>query len=428
MTTYDPRRELLVACLTSTYLVLLCISGAHGLALVPSIALWTGVLALPGAPRNRNPSLWHRFILLALVVCVFSVVALYFRAFERVPYFPKTSGILHTLKTALQFLTMSFGPAVKSAWPLSGFLMAIFIVAGVLVLCVVIRRKPTERARAAGLLLFMAAMGTLSLAIGLGRNGFESRYITLAVPVLCALYVVFTLYLPREPARVASWALVLTACMCALTNTRSGLSYGSELRTHLGSFERNMEAGTLPFELVYKYAPYLHPNQQLVTDYLPLLQQAGIGSFRTLRNNPPFREIHLPFSPVLVRDASFSNGEGRTSSGNGQFVLQVPEPLEAAGIRVRFTVQNQRHTPPFFYIAWRADDKEFRTERSYYISPTGDHANWSRGTWLRINQPETETVVWICDRVRDLLIRPDADPCVFRILDVTLLVPQGAAK
>jgi hypothetical protein len=141
-----------------------------------------------------------------------------------------------------------------------------------------------------------------------------------------------------------------------------------------------------------------------------------------LRKNLPFREVHVPLVPILERDVSFVNGKGRTSNGNGHVVFRIQEPLNAVGIRIRFTVENQQHKPPFFYIAWRADDSEFQAKRSYYISPTGDHANWTRGSWLRIDQIETETTVWICERVRDILIQPDAQPCAFRLSDLTLLV------
>ena len=46
-------------------------------------------------------------------------------------------------------------------------------------------------------------------------------------------------------------------------------------------------------------------------------------------------------------------------------------------------------------------------ERFYKYSPTGDRANWERGTWDTIDDSSTTLTVWISDTVGEIGITPD---------------------
>ena len=114
---YKNGSEIRTAILLSICLALLVISGAHGLALVPALAAWLAVLAFLPAASDRIQHKRKLIILLSLSGCLAVLIMLYFIGFRRVPYFPTSPTMAHTLKTALQFLTMAFGPAVKLWWP-----------------------------------------------------------------------------------------------------------------------------------------------------------------------------------------------------------------------------------------------------------------------------------------------------------------------
>jgi hypothetical protein len=200
------------------------------------------------------------------------------------------------------------------------------------------------------------------------------------------------------------------------------LDYGHSLRRELGSLEAEMKRGAPPYQLIHAHLRSLHPNPQLINDYLPMLRRAKIGQFRFLRDNPQFQQTTVPLTPLEMRNATFDDGAFHTTGPDSAIIFAVPHSLQAAGIRLKYIVENKQGTPPLFWIAWRGDDtSSFATDRSYYISPTGDRANWERGSWLRIGHQETELTLWVCDRIRQIRIKPDAQACVFRLAEITLL-------
>ena len=414
------------AVLASTCLALLVVCGAHGLALVPVLTLWIVAIALLRSPAGVTGGGQRRAVLLLLAVFVLAFGGLYFVGYQRVPYFPTSPSVRYTVKTALQFLTMAFGPAVKSWWPVSGLLTATILAGAALLLIALAWRRREERVRAVGFLLFLGAMSSLGLAIGLGRNGFEPRYITLAVPALCCVYLISTVYMGRAAGNFVRLGLLAIVCLCFWSNTQSGLQYGRSLRKELGSFESEMRAGTPPYRLIHEHLWNLHINVQVLNDYLPLLRSANIGQFRYLRDNPSFREISVPLTPVELHHSSWEGHTARTTAPNASIVFAIPQTLYVAGIRLKYTVEDKQGILPLFFFSWRTDDATAVTrENSYWTSPTGDRANWERGSWLRIGRPESELLFWICDRIRKICIHPDAQPCVFKLSELVLLVPEG---
>jgi hypothetical protein len=415
------------AVLASTCLALLVVCGAHGLALVPVLTLWIMAIALFGWPANTTGAGRRRVLVLVFAAFVLALVGFYFVGYQRVPYFPTSPTVRHTIKTALQFLTMAFGPAVRRWWPVSGLVTAMILTGAVLLVSAIAWRYPKERIRALGFLLFLGAMTSLGLAIGLGRNGFEPRYITLAVPVLCCVYLISTVYMRRAAGNFVRLVLLAIVCLCLRRNTQSGLQYGRLLRNELGSFESEMRAGTPPYRLIHAHLWYLHINVQVLNDYLPLLRSANVGQFRFLRDNPAFREISVPLTPVELHHSSWNGHIARTTAPDASIVFALPQSVYVDGIRLKYTVENKDGILPLFSIAWRNDHASaFTRENSYWTSPTGDRANWERGSWLRIGRPESELLFWICDRIREIRIQPDSQPCVFKLSELVLLVPKGS--
>ena len=64
----------------------------------------------------------------------------------------------------------------------------------------------------------------------------------------------------------------------------------------------------------------------------------------------------------------------------------------------------------------------FVPERYYKYSPTGDRANWERGTWDTIGDSATTLTVWVADTVGEIGITPDFRPAIFRIDKLSLVV------
>jgi hypothetical protein len=407
-------------------LILLVGSGAHGVVLVPPLALWLSIFAVfrwqSSAPHAKRDGL----VLLGIASLGLLLTALYLIGYERVPYHPFTLNPMSILRTSVQFLTMAFGPAVRSVWPFSGLAVLGLLLFAVTLLALVIRNQILERYRALGLFFFLAAMGCLALALGLGRNGFEPRYITLSVPVMCCVYFVCALYCHGRIRQLVQMSLLAVTCITLWPNTEFGISYAQDLRARLGSFEQEMAAGVPSYVLINRYGPYLHIHQEITNDYMPMLRSAGIGSFAYLKDNPAFREIRVPLYPSALSEVEWQSGTAYATGRSPHLVFPLPQRQYVCGIRLKYVHATKEGTLPSVSVYWKnGEQEEFTADRFWKNSPTGDRANWERGTWLRLGESETTMEVWSCDWISHIRIHPDLRPCVFKILEIVLLVPAA---
>ncbi len=410
--------------MTGICLFLLPLCGANGLALVPSLALWLGYSAVVHSRSGKLQAKRNSLLIGGLTSAALLLVALYFVGYENVPYHPSGALGMGALRSGSQFVTLGFGPPARALWPLSGVGVLCLLLLSLGVLIIVTRNQPQERHRALGLFFFLGSMASLALGIGLSRNGFEIRYVTLAVPVLCCLYFIWSIYGPPKISSSLRAGLFTVACIALWPNMQSGIDYGLDLRHHLGSFERDMKAGIPSYLLINRYAPYLHVHQDILIDYMPMLREAGVGQFRFLRANPPFREVPVRLVPIGLNQVRWEAG---TAYGTGNYpylVFAVPENRYVYGVRLKYSSWNEECNLPYVSIYWkRPDQTEFTKDQFWKYSPTGDRANWERGTWLRLNDSETTVTVWISETIDQLRIHPDLRPGVFKISEITLMVP-----
>jgi hypothetical protein len=362
--------------------------------------------------------------------------ALYLVGWERVPYFGFGFG-LWSISTAAKVVAMGFGPGLvgldvrlwpTTLWQIPCLVVLCFLLGNVAVLLRVVWGRPQERQRALGLLSVLTAMGCLALALGLGRNGFETRYVTLLFPTWCCVYFVWSIY-ARPMLNASARMLLLALTLVTLwPNTRFGVDYGTDVRFHLASFEREMIAGLPSYRLVFRYWQYLHPHQDILNEYMPMLRRAGVGSFRYLQENPAFREVSVPLVPRSLNQVRWNSGTAYTTGhwDESYMLFSLPKAEYAYGIRLRYTYRNEDDTLPFVFLYWRDDgDTEFVKDRYGNYSATGDHANWVRGTWGQTKAPESTLTFWVFDTVRDIRIHPDLRPGVFRLSELVLLAPPA---
>ncbi len=403
--------------------LLLPLCGANGLGMVPALAAWPLALALlpdawTGAPRARGDRV---LLLLGGAALVLTVV--YFIGWEPVPYHPRSRSIEQTLETAVQFATIGLGPATRGSWPLSGLLTGAAFAASAGLLARVWRDKPGERARAGGLLLFLAALGSLALGLGLGRDGFETRYVTLAVPAWCAAYFAWSLYGGRAAA-LARGTLAVAALGALWGNTSFGLEYARELRGQLGAFERDLAAGVPLHALLHRYGPWLHPHQDVPGRYLPMLARAGVGGYAALRKDSTIRALPLELRPVEATELVWHDSTARVAGPRPALRFRLPHDRYVAGLRLRYRYRSDDGTLPYIGLRWkRGADSAFVPERFYKYSPTGDRAHWERGTWDAVGDSATTMTIWISDTIGEVGITPDFRPADFRIVELSLLVP-----
>jgi hypothetical protein len=404
--------------------VLLPLCGANGLAMVPALAAWPLALAiLPQRWTGAKVARGNR-VLLAVGLMALALTAIYLVRWHRVPYHPRSQSVLQTLMTALKALTIGLGPATRDIWPVSGLLALTAMVASALLLVRVWREQVAERTRAGGLLLFLLAVSGLALALGLGRNGFETRYVTLTLPVWCGVAFVWVLY--GKPARFGVPAALASAALIAMVgNTGFGLDYARELRGQLGAFERDMAAGVPLHLLLHRYGPWLHPHQDVPGRYLPMLRDAGVPGYTSLREDATMLTLPLDLHPTATAELVWHDSTARVQGPTARLVFDLPRERFVTGLRLRYQYQSDDGNLPYIAIQWKRDSqREFDRERYYKYSPTGDHANWKRGTWDTIHDSATTMTVWICDTVHQIAITPDFRPAVFRIDELSLLEPE----
>jgi hypothetical protein len=402
--------------------LLLPLCGANGLGMVPALAAWP--LALAVLPSQWTRVDGRRRTMLALLGCAaLMVTALYFVGWQRVPYHPRSSGPFQTLLTAAKFLTIGLGPAVRSVWPYSGAMALTVLGFSVLRVLDLWRTEPGERPRALGLFCFLGALVALALGLGLGRNGFETRYVTLAIPIWCAVYFVWLLF-PGPNRPPAGAILAVSALAGVWGNTAFGLQYAAELRGQLGSFERDLSAGVQLHELLHRYGPWLHPHQDTPGRYLGMLQRAGVGRYAGLRADSGLRVEPIDLRPVETAQLAWGpDSVARVQGPNPALLFRLPADRFVEGIRLRYRYRADDGTLPYIGIRWKpASQAAFVPERFYKYSPTGDRANWERGTWDTIGDSATTLTVWVGDTVREIGITPDFRPGTFRIDELSLVV------
>ncbi len=187
-----------------------------------------------------------------------------------------------------------------------------------------------------------------------------------------------------------------------------------------------MVAGVPGYVLINRYGSYLHIHPDILIDYMPMLRRAGVGQFRFLVDDPPFHEIQVPLEPIALNQVRWENG---TAYGTGDYpfvVFGLHEDKYVSGIRFKYAYSNEDGTLPYVSIHWKSSKQaDFVGEQFWKYSPTGDRANWERGTWLRLNDSETTLTVWICDTIDQVRIHPDYRPGIFRISELVLLIPAN---
>jgi hypothetical protein len=403
--------------LAGTCLTLLPLCGANGLALVPALVLWLVGAGISQWRAGTSRSKRSALIVLASVLPALLLLTVYHWGYHGSPA-PNWRGEPAMAKTALQFLSLAFGPPVARLWPYSGWAVAGLLALSVAILFGVLLREPRERPRAWGLLCFLAAMGSLALGLGWGRAGtipgagFADRYVILAVPSLCAVSLCWQIYGGPVFSRLVPMGLFVAMCVLLWPNSQAGLVHGRIVRAEALAFQRDLLAGLPSYKLVKRYTSLLHPSQDELQAHLSALRRHGVGQFGALQENPAFQEISIPPKPDALDQALWENGTAKTTGSDAHLLFDLPDTRYVAGIRLRYSHANRQGTPAHFQLSWRRDDRTaFGPDRRYAI-------------WFQPTGPDRTTTIWIDDTVKQIRIQPDNQPTEFRIAELTLLVPS----
>jgi hypothetical protein len=401
---------------------LLPLCNAGGLAFIPALTLWfwsLGFAVLTGRTPVKRKKGWF---ILALSLPALILLVLYFRGYEPPRHHARPGGPDATVRTMAQFLGMALGSPGARLWPWSGFIVTALLLASLGVLLLAWIRLPDERARVEGLIWTLAAVVSLALGSGWGRSGedvlagLQARYSTLAAPALLVSYFAFACYGPGLTRGLVPMAMLASSLILLWPNTEEGWAAGQTAAARARAFDRDLAAGTPLFRLVRRYTPFLHPSQQSLHESLSSLHRAGIGKFRALVDDPEFREQPVSLAPTEVRLARWHDGRIDVTGPDPWVRFDLPAPVPACGIKLRYSHASADGGPARFRLAWRrADQRAFPADQQY-------------GNWTLPSGRDRETTVWVDDIVSQIRIQPDNRPCEFTIAELTLLLSPPSSR
>jgi hypothetical protein len=403
------------------------LSGSSGIAQVPAVAIWLAYNGVALWRENDSTKRKESVIAISLALALVAYVGLYFMGLEPDPETPPFPGMRLAIRTTFEFLSMVFGPA---AWTIIPGKAPKFPVFGILVaaasgltacrLVWVWTKRPAERLRSAGLLLFLVGMGALSVGLGVGRSvngpgaGFASRYSVYAAPILFAIYLVWELYGPAGLRRLMPMCVFFIMLVFSAFNIRHCLV---DIAYHVRQarvVEADLMAGLPPELIAERHVRFLLVEdipkfrEQLVT-CMRLLRDRGMGVFGHLQDRN-FAVVTVPLTPAHVHQAEWKDGIATCTGDDPSLTFVLPKTLEVMAIRIHLRYENARF-PVQFQAFWKNGAEPFSDAGRTSVITLDETMN-NRSLLLLVNG--------LVDVIR---IDPDGKPCTVRIEKVELLVP-----
>jgi hypothetical protein len=431
----------------SACLVLLVLCGPAGIALVPALIVLFGCWGVTRWRSGQPGGKWEGAAILASALPPLLLLVLWSVTREKASlwYTPVPTGPRDYARSAAQFLTVSFGHgAAQRLWPISGLVMAALLLASVAALAVTTLRQPKERFRALGFLLLLGGLVCLALGVGYGRAGagyfgvFESRYTTLALPLLCAIFFVWGL----PGMRGGRWVQAgLLALLCALLplNLRHSLAESARHREYQRAFEQAIQGGVPPSGLIELHGPhfvyrlFIPGKKRSGPDYLAerndvvekmrLLRRAGTGPFPALQEAPLLREVRLPVASAALKGMSWDGGNLRYAGERPALTFRLNGPRFVSAVRVTYASENPQPPEVPFRVFWSDGDGarpagEEHEGRLRLGTSHPSHTAWMEptGGW--------RVTVWVNREIGRLGLDFPDEAGTLKILEVVLLVPD----
>jgi hypothetical protein len=256
---------------------------------------FTGATVLPFAAAVAVAMLvqWRtvagraRTVLLAGGGATLLLSGLYFIALPKSSWVPPSPGVLTDVLTSAKFLALGLGPAAGAWW-----LCSVLAVTGALASAAWL----LWRARARGGLALLAFLGAgVVLAVSLGRGragavpyfGLPDRYVLVATPVVCAIYLSWDRFGGARARRLGP--VVLCGAMLALLplNTVYGAQWKDWYQDRVDTFHDDVKTGVPLAELI-RYRPLGWDPEEMWMG-MQYLRARHVGVFEHLRLVPPAR-------------------------------------------------------------------------------------------------------------------------------------------
>jgi hypothetical protein len=266
-------------------LVLLPLCGGSGLAMLPPLALWVAGYVTRGWWSGREPGALVRSIGLGSLLACSAMVALYLHGYTQPPYHPLSSSPRTVAIGAVKFLSLGVYPNVRKYWWPAGLILVMILTSTVLLLARVAWRTHSERPRAMALMAILFSLFSLAGAVGVSRAGLGpdvpllSRYVTLTIPLLSALYIAWLAY-GHATAQMGVHLVLFALIVSTLpTSHRFSRKYGGAVRVAVQRLERGLKDHVPTEKLMSLACPAIYPDPQFAQTCFRMLKGARIGAF-----------------------------------------------------------------------------------------------------------------------------------------------------
>jgi hypothetical protein len=285
------------------FLVLLPLCGGSGLVMLPPLAMWLAGYSACGLWSGRDPGVAARAIGLWLLTACSVVVGLYLIGYTSPAHRGPPPSLTAVATTTLEYLSLVVCADAPNYWRLAGLTVVLLVGATLLRLVVVVLQHPEESPSALGLIALILSMLSAAAAVGLSRSYFgavggrASRYVTIAAPLLCAVYVAWLAHGPSLAQRVVHNVLLALVCLAMPANIKFGLRFGEDRLSAYRSVERSLKARAHRSVLMRKACPALFPDPEIAYKCFKMLKDARVGDFANLVDD---RVVDDPETPTAV--------------------------------------------------------------------------------------------------------------------------------
>ncbi len=348
------------------------------------------------------------------------VIGLYFvgyRSFNAAPgdRYVKP-GLFAYTETALKYLASGFGGAANRPWwQLPVFLIAVILLASAICLIGVLARRARRDPRAVGLACYMVSCLGVAWVVGMGRYAWgdtvlDSRYAAASVVLILGSYFVWEFYGPPAFVPLGRMLLFTAAATFLAANNQLGIRQGVTLRDAERAFLRDLQAAEPIPRLVAHHSWVTYYYHDKLERYLRELRDARIVPYDRLPPDRPFPARMRLAEPTEIHQIDWKGDGGRILGPGAYLKFALDTPRFVSGVSFRFSLVDPSGMMPAMKVRWYSETKAgIEQSNCQYASATGEEASF---------------LVYIDDRISQLLILPNNRESSFRIAEVELLLPE----
>ncbi len=290
------------AILSGAAILCLPLCGGIGVLSAPFLAISAVWIAWRALRQGDTADRVGARILLTLAISTALCCVAYVWGFRKPPGAEYSAGPLDLVRTTLGFMSLAFGPAYASWWPISGVVLACVIPAALYFagrqIVSTRARDPRMSVTAAVLLagLFLAVSTAYGRPAG-ERMIMANRYIPLPVPFFCALFFCSLMVAGERIRELVPMALCLAMLAATPASQRVGLEYGNERQLQSERVYAAVNSGHSAETMIMAYSnEFLAGTPDVAADLMRTWWRRGLPPFD--RTVPP---DHVNFEFPMLR-------------------------------------------------------------------------------------------------------------------------------